>query len=129
MIARVMIVAAMLLASGAAVAAEGRIVAAQAADVPTLDPTVDTASIGINVRINIFDQLTEVAPDGSVTPKLATGWEPSARAVFGEIGVGSGAPAGARRRNLLESPTFRALLGGQDDDADGEPGVTAQAAA
>ena len=35
----------------------------------------------------------------------------------------------ARRRNLLESPTFRALLGGEDDDAGGEPVITAQAAA
>lgn len=58
-----------------------------------------------------------------------TGWEPSARAVFAEIGVGPGAPAGVRRRNLLESPTFRALLADDDDDADGDPVVTAQAAA
>lgn len=54
-------------------------------------------------------------------------WEPKARAVFAEIGVGAAAGAGARRRNLLESPTFRALLGG-DDDGEAEPASAGDAA-
>ena len=36
-----------------------------------------------------------------------TSWTPEARAVFGELGLGNG----AARRQLLESETFRALLG------------------
>lgn len=61
----------------AATAAEGTVTIAMASDVPSLDPTLDTSPIGQNVRLNVFDQLTQIAPDGSVEPRLAKSWEVS----------------------------------------------------
>lgn len=52
----------------------GGIVVAQSADILTLDPSIDSSAIGINVFLNIFDQLTAIAPDGSVQPSIATSW-------------------------------------------------------
>jgi len=43
-------------------------------DVPSLDPTIDTSPIGQNVRLNVYDQLTQITADGSVEPRLATKW-------------------------------------------------------
>lgn len=57
-----------------ALAAEGRITAALTTDVPTLDPTIDVAPVSLHVRMNVFDALTEILADGSVGPRLATGW-------------------------------------------------------
>ena len=54
--------------------AESRITVAQASDTLTLDPSVDTSPISLNLFQNIFDQLTEIASDGTVLPKLATEW-------------------------------------------------------
>lgn len=60
-----------------AIAEDAVVVIAVPSDVPSLDPTLDTSPIGQNVRLNIFDQLTEIATDGSVNPRLATEWSTS----------------------------------------------------
>ena len=54
-----------------------KITVAQVSDVLTLDPTVDSSAIGINVFLNVFDQLTEIKDDGSVGPLIAESWESS----------------------------------------------------
>ncbi len=56
-------------------AQETKVVVAQSADVPTLDPTATTSSLGINVYQNVFDHLTTIAADGSVTPRLGEKWD------------------------------------------------------
>ena len=47
------------------------IVVSQGSDVLTLDPMLDTSPIGVNVFRNVFDALTRIEADGSVTPLLA----------------------------------------------------------
>ena len=74
-------IAALLLGAERTSAAEGTLVAAQSSDVLTLDASADTSPIGINVRKNIYDQLTEISPTGKVLPMLATSWESSQDAV------------------------------------------------
>ncbi len=56
-------------------AAGSQIVVAQVSDALTLDPTVDTSAIGINLFLNIFDQLSQITADGGVAPNLAESWE------------------------------------------------------
>ena len=56
-------------------AQETKVVVAQSADVPTLDPTATTSSLGNNVYQNVFDHLTTIAADGSVTPRLGEKWD------------------------------------------------------
>ena len=51
------------------------LVVAQSSDVLTLDPSVDTSPISLNVFKNVYDQLTNIARDGSVQPQLATSWD------------------------------------------------------
>ena len=59
-------------------AAQGsKITVSQVSDVLTLDPTVDSSAIGINVFLNLYDQLTDIRADGSVGPLLAESWESS----------------------------------------------------
>src|SRR6476646_8751790 len=58
----------------------GTIVVAQSSDVLTLDPSVDPSPISLNIFKNIYDQLTDIAADGSVKPQLATSWDVSADA-------------------------------------------------
>ena len=53
------------------------VVVAQGSDVLTLDPMLDTSPISLNVFRNIFDALTRIAADGSVTPLLAESWTAS----------------------------------------------------
>lgn len=55
----------------------GEIVVVQGADVITLDPSANSASVSINVYVNVFDQLTEINGDGSLGPRLAKSWETS----------------------------------------------------
>lgn len=56
-----------------------RVVVAHSSDIITLDPSLDTSSVGVTVLFtNVYDQLTEIAPDGAVAPRLATAWEASA---------------------------------------------------
>jgi peptide/nickel transport system substrate-binding protein len=50
---------------------------AQSSDVLTLDPSVDTSPISLNLFKNVFDQLTDIKADGSVGPLLATAWSSS----------------------------------------------------
>ena len=73
-LAGVVFAVALLVSTGAFAQAPGQIVVAQSADILTLDPSADSSAIGINVFQNIFDQLTAIAPDGSVQPMLATKW-------------------------------------------------------
>ena len=68
------------LAMGAPAPAADRattIVVSQGSDVLTLDPMLDTSPISLNVFRNIFDALTRIAADGSVTPLLAKSWTTS----------------------------------------------------
>lgn len=60
-----------------AAAQTGTIVVAQSSDVLTLDPSIDTSPISLNIFKNIYDQLTDIAADGSVRPMLASSWEVS----------------------------------------------------
>jgi len=53
------------------------IVVSQGSDVLTLDPMLDTSPIGVNVFRNVFDALTRIEADGSVTPLLAMSWSAS----------------------------------------------------
>ena len=53
------------------------IVVSQGSDVLTLDPMLDTSPISVNVFRNIFDALTRIAANGSVTPLLAESWTTS----------------------------------------------------
>ena len=55
----------------------GTVTVALPSDTPALDPTIDTSPIGVNIRLNIFDQLTDIASDGTVQPRLAVSWEAS----------------------------------------------------
>src|SRR3982074_1381683 len=67
------------IADGASVVAADHdtIVVSQGSDVLTLDPTLDTSPIGINVFRNVFDGLTRIDADGSVSPLLAESWTTS----------------------------------------------------
>jgi peptide/nickel transport system substrate-binding protein len=62
---------------GNARAAGSQIAVCQSSDVLTLDPTTDSSALGINVFLNVFDQLSEIRHDGSVGPLLAESWEAS----------------------------------------------------
>jgi len=66
-----------LAAGGAAGAAGSQVAVCQSSDVLTLDPTTDSSALGINVFLNIFDQLSEIRDDGGVGPQLAESWEAS----------------------------------------------------
>lgn len=82
----VMAVSALFLVAGAhrtpsSAQSAGQVTVAIPSDTPSLDPTIDTSPIGQNVRLNIYDQLTEINPDGSVKPRLAESWEASADAL------------------------------------------------
>ena len=63
-------------ADGASVFAadDDTIVVSQGSDVLTLDPMIDTSPIGVNVFRNVFDALTRIEADGSVSPLLAESW-------------------------------------------------------
>ena len=63
--------------AGGAAPRTDTIAVAQGSDVFTLDPTMDTSLIGMNVMTNVFDQLVAIRPDGSVAPMMATSWESS----------------------------------------------------
>jgi peptide/nickel transport system substrate-binding protein len=76
--ASVALMAAICVAADPAFAqAPGAVTVALPSDTPALDPTIDTSPIGVNIRLNIFDQLTDVASDGTVQPRLASSWEAS----------------------------------------------------
>ena len=58
--------------------AQSEITVAQSSDIRTLDPSVDTSPISLNVFQNVFSALTQIAADGSVEPELATEWTSNA---------------------------------------------------
>ena len=41
---------------------------------PGLDPSKDTSPLGFNYRLNVFDCLTELTPNGEMNPRLAKSW-------------------------------------------------------
>lgn len=47
---------------------------ALAGDFPGLDPSKDSSPLGFNYRLNVFDALTELQPDGEMNPRLAKSW-------------------------------------------------------
>jgi peptide/nickel transport system substrate-binding protein len=80
------------LAAGAhAQAASGKVVIALSADIATLDPTIYHAIISFHARLSVFDALTDIGPDGSVVPRMATKWEKSADAKTWTFTIRSGA--------------------------------------
>lgn len=79
-VATVFVLLTLAAAPAPAVAQSGSLVVAQSSDVLTLDPSLDTSPISLNVFKNIYDQLTEIAADGSVVPLLASSWEASENA-------------------------------------------------
>jgi len=82
----------LLFPAGESIAAEkDTVVVSQASDVLTLDPMLDTSPISFNVFRNIFDALTRVEADGSVSPLLAQSWTPSAEATVWEFTIRGGA--------------------------------------
>src|SRR3954462_7798966 len=66
--------AGLVLATPAPAADADTIVVSQGSDVLTLDPTLDTSPISINVFRNVFDALTRIEADGSISPLLAESW-------------------------------------------------------
>jgi peptide/nickel transport system substrate-binding protein len=67
------------------------LVVAQASDVLTLDASADTSPISLNVFKNIYDQLIDIAADGSVQPLLATAWEASRDSTIWTFSLRAGA--------------------------------------
>jgi peptide/nickel transport system permease protein len=51
-----------------------QVVVSQSSDALTLDPSLSTDPISLNVFKNVYDQLTDIAAYGSVAPLLATSW-------------------------------------------------------
>ena len=71
--------AASVLALGAPVAKaqEPKLTVGLTSDFPSLDPLMDLSPIGFNLRLNLYDQLTEIRKDGSVGERLAKSWQSS----------------------------------------------------
>jgi peptide/nickel transport system substrate-binding protein len=72
-------------------AQDSKLTVALTSDVPSLDPTLDLSLHGFNFRLNVYDQLTETLPDGSIGPRLATSWEPSENAKVWTVSIRTGA--------------------------------------
>ncbi|MFI5717853.1 ABC transporter substrate-binding protein [Nocardia sp. NPDC051750] len=53
------------------------ITVAQPMDLKSPDPVIDNSLYSTNIFRSVFDQLNEVMPDGSLAPRLATGWTAS----------------------------------------------------
>lgn len=70
----VAVVALLLVGLPAALAAPESITVSLPGDVPSLDPSKDSSPLGANYRINVFDALTQLERDGSVSPRLALSW-------------------------------------------------------
>jgi peptide/nickel transport system substrate-binding protein len=75
----------------ACAATRDELTVARATDVRTLDPSADTSEIGLVTFKNIFDQLTDIGPDGVVGPRLATSWTASPDATVWTFKIRTGA--------------------------------------
>ncbi|SMQ85706.1 peptide/nickel transport system substrate-binding protein [Devosia lucknowensis] len=73
----VMAAAALALAGVPGYAAPETLSVGLTGDFPSLIPSADSTPLGYNYRLNVFDQLTEIGRDGSVSPRLATDWDAS----------------------------------------------------
>jgi len=60
--------------SAAVMAAPEQLTIALSGDMPTLDPSKDTSPIGLNMRLNVFNALTEIGRNGEVVPQMAESW-------------------------------------------------------
>jgi peptide/nickel transport system substrate-binding protein len=58
----------------AALAAPDTLTVALTGDFPSLDPSKDSSPLGSNYRLNVFNALTAVERDGSISPRLAESW-------------------------------------------------------
>lgn len=58
----------------AAFAAPETLTVALTGDFPSLDPSKDSSPLGSNYRLNVFNALTAVERDGSISPRLAESW-------------------------------------------------------
>src|SRR5690606_18679056 len=65
---------ALVLASTPATLAQETVTIALPSDVATLDPTGDITALGQNIRLNVYDQLTQMSRDGRALPRLAESW-------------------------------------------------------
>lgn len=83
---------AIALATGlpAAAAEPDTLVVSQSSDTLTLDPSKDTSPISLNLFKNIFEQLTDIAADGSVAPLLATEWSSNEDATVWDFALQEG---------------------------------------
>jgi peptide/nickel transport system substrate-binding protein len=66
------------LATQPAFAAPETMIVGMTGDFPTLDPSKDSSPLGSNYRLNVFNALTAVQRDGSISPRLAVSWTSSA---------------------------------------------------
>jgi peptide/nickel transport system substrate-binding protein len=73
-----------------AVSQQSKVSVALTGDVPSVDASQDSSPIGYNVRLNLYDQLTEINEDGSLGPRLATEWEASNDAATWTFTIRSG---------------------------------------
>ena len=67
----------LLSSAPAAFAAPESMTVALTGDFPSLDPSKDSTPLGANYRLNVFNALTAVERDGSITPRLAESWTSS----------------------------------------------------
>ena len=56
-------------------AAEDTLIVANGADIRVLDPLPSSENVSANVLLQMFENLVFIAPDGSLEPMLAEGWE------------------------------------------------------
>lgn len=66
------------------------LVVARPTDARTLDPAMDTSDIGRGVFKNVFDQLIDIAGDGSAEPGLAVSWITNGNATEWEFALREG---------------------------------------
>ena len=70
--------------------ADGRLVIAIPADVPTLDPSRDISLGGMSLFNNLYERLTEIQGDGTVTGWVAESWTASPDATVWDFKLRSG---------------------------------------
>jgi peptide/nickel transport system substrate-binding protein len=73
----VALAAALLGATTPAAQAKDSLTIALPTDIATMDPLTDNALVSFPLRLNVFNALTEIGPDGALLPRLAVSWEGS----------------------------------------------------